>query len=214
MLSRVLRAPVSWFDVTPTGRILNRFTGDLQLADQGLTALIVIVVTLMADIIAAIVAIAIATSGTFLPLFVPLSIVYWQIQLYYRKSNTEVRRLVALSRSPVFSEIAQTLAGVSCISACGRTTEFVNRLAERTDTFTSLNLLKQKLNCWLCIRNDALGATISGFICCLAVATANTRFMRPEVTAVALTYSFIIPMLFGVSFLCSLLRLVLSCDSA
>ena len=198
MIARVLRSPVSFFDVTPSGRILNRFSGDLQLADQGLTALIVIVVTLFADVIASMVAVSIATNGAFVPLFIPLCYFYYLIQKYYRKSNTEVRRLVAISRSPVFTEISQTISGVTSLQAFGRTIEFVKRLEDKTDEFLALNYVKAKLNCWLCVRNDALGASVSFFIVCLAASTTN--FMRAEVMAVALTYSFVIPVLFGVIF--------------
>ena len=202
MIEKVLAAPVSFFDVTPVGRILNRFTGDLQLADQGLTAFIVIVITLLCEIVAGVIAISIATSGAFLPMLIPLMYAYSTIQSYYRKTNTEVRRLLAISRSPIFTEIQQTLSGVTSLEAFAQTGNFIKRLESKVDIFVGIQLMRAKTSIWLNMRIDSLGAIVSFFVVLLCVATtqAGTTLIPPASLAVALTYSFAIPVLFGAIF--------------
>lgn len=88
MLSRVLQAPVSFFDVTPAGRIINKFTGDLALSDQGSSAIVSIVITLFVEVCVACITVVVVTSGTFAVLLVPLIVLYYQVQVYFRRTGT------------------------------------------------------------------------------------------------------------------------------
>jgi hypothetical protein len=67
------------------------------------------------NFIATIATLAITTNGTFLLLLVPIAIIYYKIQIYYRKTNTEVARLTSLANSPILVEFTQAVAGSSSI---------------------------------------------------------------------------------------------------
>lgn len=154
LLSRVLAAPISFFDTTPLGRITNRFVGDLNTTDMGLSAFITLCLSYSLDIVSALVAVAVSTQGTFLILCVPIIAIYVNIQLYYRKSNTEMRRLEAISRSPVFIEMSQSLAGATSIRAFGVLPRFVERLEQATNSFSAIFFVKAKFSNWIYIRVD------------------------------------------------------------
>ena len=115
LLKSILSAKQSFFDVTPIGRIVNRFSSDVQILDQGCTAQIVLVITYMAEFVGNILLIGITTSGVFIILMIPISYLYYQLQLYYRMTNTELKRLVLIFKSPVFAEFNQALTGTVTI---------------------------------------------------------------------------------------------------
>ena len=196
MLNRVLGAPISFFDTTPLGRIINRFTGDMGTADMGLSAFLGIIYGLICDLILSFVAIAISTKGILLVVLLPLGLLYYYVQLYFRKSNTEIRRLGSIAKSPVFTQITQALSGTSCIRAFEEQSTFVKNMQDRMNQYASIFLIERKMNSWIFLRIQFLGASIAFFVVLLAI--YGDGFVTPEALAVALTYCFIIPVLFGV----------------
>ena len=64
-------------------------------------------------------AIAGATKGTFILLFIPLAIIYNWVQQQFRRTSTEVERLAKISRSPIFADFSQSLTGAASIRAYG-----------------------------------------------------------------------------------------------
>jgi ABC-type multidrug transport system fused ATPase/permease subunit len=70
VLERIMNAPVAFFDVTPIGRILNRFSSDLQVIDEDLSQTISQLSNSFFQCVGAIGAVAGATKGTFLILLV------------------------------------------------------------------------------------------------------------------------------------------------
>ena len=101
----------------------------------------------------------------------------------------------AISKSPVFTEISQSLCGVSSLRAFGVTDLFISRLESKMVVYTSIAFTKQKINSWLTTRIDTLGAVISFFVVLLAVTSSG--FVSPEAMAVGVTYSFSIPPVLG-----------------
>jgi ABC-type multidrug transport system fused ATPase/permease subunit len=99
VLQRILNAPVAFFDVTPLGRILNRFSSDMLTIDEELSQTINQLSNSVFQLIGGIAAVSAATKGTFLILMVPLAYFYYQVQKMFRKTNTTVARLEAVSRS-------------------------------------------------------------------------------------------------------------------
>lgn len=111
LLDATLGAPVAFFDVTPIGRILNRFSSDMVVVDEELSQTISQLTNSLFSCIGAVGAIAGATKGTFLALCVPLIFLYERIQRYFRKSNTAIARNQSVSLSPIYADFSQALTG-------------------------------------------------------------------------------------------------------
>lgn len=88
MLKSVFAGTIGFFDVTPLGRILNRFSGDVGALDSGITAQICIGFSLLFDFFNCLTMIVITTAGSFLLLLAPLLVLYHRIQLVFRSTNT------------------------------------------------------------------------------------------------------------------------------
>jgi ABC-type multidrug transport system fused ATPase/permease subunit len=189
MAESTLRAPVAFFDVTPLGRILNRFAADMDKIDLELTQSVSQGVSTVFSVLGAIAAMIAATKGTFLVPMIPISYLYYLIQKWFRKTSTELQRINSLANSPIFSDFSQTLSGTSTIRAYGEEQSFFDRCKSSFDTQNVSYLLVQLASNWLGIRLDILGGLMGAFIGAIAVATLPYHFIPAGWLGLALSYS-------------------------
>lgn len=106
MTTRVMRAPMSYFETTPMGRILNRLTYDVEILDLSLSQSMTVLLTALGWFVTGVI-----LQITILPwnvfILVPIIGIYWMLLLYYRKSAVDLQRLDALSRSPIQANLAE-----------------------------------------------------------------------------------------------------------
>ena len=106
MAHRVLRAPLSYFETVPLGRILNRFTYDVEVLDVELSISMTGLVVSCSWLISAVVVMVSVLPWILLGI-VPVTIVYGFIQYYYRMSGPDLQRIDAVSRSPLQASLAE-----------------------------------------------------------------------------------------------------------
>ena len=188
LLKSVMGSPIAFFDVTPLGRILNRFSTDITTVDEELSQTISQLVNSMLQCVESFAAVAAATQGTFLALLIPLCALYFRIQKYFRRSSTEIQRLQSISLSPIYADFSQALVGVSTIRAYGMKDEFIRRMEVSVDSNTIAAVFQQLASQWLSIRLDMIGAIITLFVAALA-AGAGTNFISPGYLGLALTFA-------------------------
>lgn len=115
---------MTFFDSTPTGRILNRFSSDVACADDSLPFMLNVLLANAAGLLG-----LLAVLGAGLPwlllLLPPLGGLYYRVQRRYRASSRELRRLSSLTLSPLYSHLADTLAGLPVLRAAGATCRWV-----------------------------------------------------------------------------------------
>jgi ABC-type multidrug transport system fused ATPase/permease subunit len=116
MLSRILLTPIAFFDVTPIGRIINRFSGDINQIDETIPVNIQQFLV-QSFILIGVIAVQTVVSPFFLALLIPIAIAYHKIQSYFRPTSREIKRLKNISRSPVLAHFSETLTGVMTIRA-------------------------------------------------------------------------------------------------
>ncbi|KAG0001051.1 hypothetical protein BGZ79_005156 [Entomortierella chlamydospora] len=114
LLTRVLRLPMSFFDTTPMGRIVNRFSSDINSVDAVLPEEINRLFTFMTFVGGTLALIAYSTPAFLLAIPI-LGIAVYIIQDYYIKSAGSLTRLFSVSKSPLFQHFSESLAGVSTI---------------------------------------------------------------------------------------------------
>lgn len=137
MIRRVLRAPVNlYFDTTPIGRILNKFSKDLNQVEASygwiMGTIWALVFTLLQTLVIAIV--ALPWVAFLLPVLVLIS---WSIIRRAKVAIKESVRLVSTTKSPLISFLGETITGSSTIRAYGKTDEFI----EGNKQFLNNNIL-------------------------------------------------------------------------
>ena len=185
----ILRAPVSFFDVTPVGRVLNRFAADMDKIDLELTQSLGQAVSTIFSMIGAVAAIVAATKGTLLVPLLPIGYLNYVVQKWFRKSSTELQRCASVAASPLFTDFSQMLSGTSTIRAYGKQTRFFNNCRRSFDQFNALYSTVQQANFWLGLRLDVLGGSIGAIIGGIALATKDSNFIPAGWVGLALSYS-------------------------
>ncbi|KAI5806479.1 multidrug resistance-associated protein 1 [Peziza echinospora] len=159
MAVSIFRAPMHFFDTTPAGRILNRFSSDIYRIDEVLARTFNMLFVNTARSVATLVIISISTP-LFVLLIVPLAWLYAYIQGYYLRTSRELKRLDSVSRSPIYAHFQESLGGISTIRAYQQTERFERENEWRIDAnlracFPSINA-----NRWLAIRLEFIGSII------------------------------------------------------
>eukprot|EP00741_Cyanophora_paradoxa_P016796 tig00020941_g16221.t1 len=168
MALRVLRAPMSFFDTTPAGRILNRFSKDTDQVDQLLATSAEQFFNTLFGLLS-IIGIVCGYLPWLLIAVAPLGALYFYVQRFYRRTSTELQRLESVSKSPVYTNFGETLTGVSTIRAYGVQERFTRVNDERTDKNNRAFYMMQVANRWLNLRLDAMSACILLIVAMLSV---------------------------------------------
>lgn len=159
MLQTVVRSPTRFFDQTPTGRILNRFTKDIETADDTLATNVRQLVAFGCASILSFATMAV-TVPTFVPPLILFAYVYYRTAQAYVGAARDLRRLESVTRSPIFQSFSEVLNGIATVRAFGAQERFLETLYRRLDATQSCYNLFWMANRWLMLRFDLLGAFI------------------------------------------------------
>ncbi|KAI8474713.1 MAG: hypothetical protein J3K34DRAFT_518016 [Monoraphidium minutum] len=163
VLGSLLGAPLSFFHTTPSGRIINRLTKDTSEVDQNLAGNISFAFRCLLQLVSTLVLIG-AGAPFALPALVVLMLAFWRLYDTFQSSMMQIKRLDAMSRSPVLSSVSESLAGVATIRAFGAEGPLMARHAALVDANAAMSLANQGLNrragalLWLGVRLESLGA--------------------------------------------------------
>ncbi|XP_055333700.1 LOW QUALITY PROTEIN: multidrug resistance-associated protein 1-like [Paramacrobiotus metropolitanus] len=137
MLIRLMRAPMSYFDTTPLGRIVNRFSKDIDTIDSGIPMQLRFVMNAFFQ--AVVFALLVLIVFPFLTAFaIPLFIVAYFVKSYYTSTALQLKRLDVLSRSPLISSLQESMAGSSIIAAMQQSDRFVLENRRKIDHVTAV----------------------------------------------------------------------------
>lgn len=159
MALSVFRSPMSFFETTPAGRILNRFSNDIYRIDEVICRSFNMLFANSARSLAT-VAIISYTTPPFIAVAAPLAFLYLYIQRYYLRTSRELKRLDSVSRSPVYAHFQETLGGISTIRAYQQQDRFVRENEYRIDENLRAYFPSINANRWLAVRLEFIGSII------------------------------------------------------
>ncbi|GMH62121.1 hypothetical protein TL16_g03408 [Triparma laevis f. inornata] len=168
LLTTILRAPMSFFDTTPLGRILNRFSKDTYTLDQQMSATVRMYLGTLSSVIGTLIVISTVTPW-FLITLPPILIFYLGKQKYFTKTYRELKRLDSVSRSPIYALFGETLEGVATIRAFKAQSVLKKRIMRLLDENQKAFWLTFSAQCWLAVRLELAGTAIITFACLCAV---------------------------------------------
>ncbi|TFK23813.1 ATP-dependent bile acid permease [Coprinopsis marcescibilis] len=193
-LQGVLRAPVSFFDTTPMGRVLSRFSKDQDTLDTDMAMVSFQFFNTLFHIFG-----TIGLVFYIFPylgiIFVPLIAIYQVISLYYRRTSVEAKRWDSLYRSILYSSFSESLTGLSTIRAYREQDRSIKEAEIGLDYQNRAYYMIISIQRWLAVRLDFLGNILILGIALFAAGFRTT--INPSQTGVLLSYTLIMTQFFS-----------------
>uniref|UniRef100_A0A3B3ZW81 ABC-type glutathione-S-conjugate transporter n=1 Tax=Periophthalmus magnuspinnatus TaxID=409849 RepID=A0A3B3ZW81_9GOBI len=186
LLINVLRSPMSFFESTPSGNLLNRFAKEIDAIDcmvpEGLKMMLSYVFKLMEVCIIVLMATPFAAV-----IILPLSFLYACVQSFYVATSCQLRRLEAVSRSPIYTHFNETVQGASVIRAFGEQPRFILQANERVDFNQTSYFPRFVATRWLAVNLEFVGNGVVLAASILSVMGKST--LSPGIVGLAVSHS-------------------------
>jgi ATP-binding cassette subfamily C (CFTR/MRP) protein 1 len=169
LLGGVLHAPLRFFESNPVGRILNRFSRDLETVELGLPRSLLDAGNCLCEIILICLVIGVFAPIT-IAILIPIALAYVLLFRVYRPIAREVQRLCSISLSPIFTVFSESLSGVETLRASGLQSLFSGRFITALNRNLRVLYAQTATNRWLGIRLELLAAALTlivGLVTCL-----------------------------------------------
>ncbi|KAM6980550.1 ATP-binding cassette sub-family C member 12 [Aplochiton taeniatus] len=187
MFNRILASPMSFFDTTPTGRMVNRFSKDQDEVDSALPfnmenfLQFVLIVTYTICTI----------SAVFPPLLVAvvaLGVIFAVVLYVFQRSIRQMKRMENVSRSPWISLTTSTIQGLSTIHAYDKKQQYIEQFKVISDNNSNHFLLFYCGTRWLSFWLDFLSAMVTLLVALFVVLSSNET-ITPAKKGLALSYT-------------------------
>jgi ATP-binding cassette, subfamily C (CFTR/MRP), member 1 len=159
LLSQVLKMPMSFFDTTPSGRIINRFSRDTETIDSVLPGIVVQFLGCISNIITTL-AIICAATVWFTIALPPVFLIYISVQRFYIPACRELQRIESITRSPIYSGLGEAVLGVETIRAYRAQKYFIFEADMRAQKNADAFISQRMAACWLNMRLRFIGTGI------------------------------------------------------
>jgi ABC-type multidrug transport system fused ATPase/permease subunit len=186
LIQKVTHAKFRFFDQTPLGQLMNRFSKDIESVDQEVAPVAIGVVHCFASIVTIVIIISIITPA-FLIAAAFISVLYFLIGRFYINSSRDLKRLESVHRSPLYQQFGETLSGMTTIRAYGDERRFIRENLTKINTQHRPFIYLWAANRWLAFRVDVVGALVafsSGAFVILSVGRIDAG-----AAGIALTYA-------------------------
>ncbi|TDL20835.1 ABC protein [Rickenella mellea] len=185
-IRNVFYAPMSFFDTTPTGRILSVFGKDIDTIDNQLSISLRLLVLTLAGVFGSFIIITII-EHYFILAACMIGVGYSYFAAFYRASAREMKRLDSLLRSLLYSHFAESLTGLPTIRSYGELPRFLKDNQYYVDLENRALFLTITNQRWLAIRLDFLGAVMVFLVAIFAV--VGVSGINPAQIGLVLTYT-------------------------
>lgn len=162
LLKTVMHAKFRFFDSTPLGQLMNRFSKDVESVDQEVAPVAIGMLHSLASVIMIVILISAITPG-FLIAGVFITLVYTALGAIYLNSSRDLKRLESVQRSPLYQQFGETLNGIVTIRAYGDGPRFIVDNHRRINAYNRPHIYLWASNRWLALRVDWTGALVSFF---------------------------------------------------
>uniref|UniRef100_A0A672SK93 Multidrug resistance-associated protein 1 n=1 Tax=Sinocyclocheilus grahami TaxID=75366 RepID=A0A672SK93_SINGR len=186
MLYNILRSPMSFFERTPSGNLVNRFAKETDTIDSVIPSIIKMFMGSMFNVLGSCAVILIATPLVAI-IIPPLGLFYFFVQRFYVASSRQLKRLESVSRSPVYTHFNETLLGTSVIRAFGEQQRFITESDGRVDHNQTAYFPSIVANRWLAVRLEFVGNLIVTSAALFAVMARDS--LSPGIMGLSISYA-------------------------
>ncbi|XP_067949296.1 multidrug resistance-associated protein 1-like [Watersipora subatra] len=195
LLSRIMKAPMIFFDTKPLGQILNRFSKDVDAIDN-ILGITVLSMNFILMIVLATIIIIVYSTPLFIILVIPLAMMYYTLQRYFIKTATQLKRWESVTRSPIYTHFNETVAGAESIRAFGVQDRFIQESENKVEENIIFCHTGWAAARWLAIRLQTMSAAVVGLAAAFVVMSTQVSFLEAHISSsimgLCLSYAFIV----------------------
>ncbi|XP_014278688.1 multidrug resistance-associated protein 1 [Halyomorpha halys] len=186
LLTNIMHSPMSFFDTTPQGRILNRFSKEIDILDNNMPFTFKNCFSFVAPVIGTLFVIG-YTTPTFLIAVIPISALYYWVQKCYVATSQQLRRIESVTRSPIYSHFGETVSGSSVIRAFNVQKRFIKESEMKVDINQSSSYAGIVAGRWLGLRLQLIGGVIVSLATLFAI--IGKDYLSPGIVGLSVTYT-------------------------
>lgn len=186
ILDSILHAPMSFFDTTPSGRVLSRASSDQANIDVLIPLFLSVTIVMILSLLSALV---ILCQYTWPTIFIIIPLVWLNIwyQGYYIASSRELTRLEQITKAPIIHHFSETISGATTIRSFRKQDNFIVGNLDRVNSNLRMNFHNNASNEWLGFRLEMFGS----FLLCISAVfliLLPSSIIQPEYVGMALSY--------------------------
>uniref|UniRef100_A0A8C6TA35 ATP-binding cassette, sub-family C (CFTR/MRP), member 6b, tandem duplicate 1 n=1 Tax=Neogobius melanostomus TaxID=47308 RepID=A0A8C6TA35_9GOBI len=156
LLHNVLRSPMAFFESTQSGSILNRFSKEIDAIDCMIPDGLKMMLGYLFKLLEVCIIVQLATPIIGLVLLF-LAVLYVMFQRFYVVSSCQLRRLEAVSRSPIYTHFNQSVQGAAVIRAFREQQRFIHSANKHIDANQEAYFPRFVATRWLAVNLEFLG---------------------------------------------------------
>uniref|UniRef100_A0A670I6P3 ATP binding cassette subfamily C member 8 n=1 Tax=Podarcis muralis TaxID=64176 RepID=A0A670I6P3_PODMU len=191
LLNKIILAPMRFFETTPLGSILNRFSADCNTIDQHIPATLECLSRSTLLCLSALAVISYVTP-VFLIALVPLAVICYFIQKYFRVASRDLQQLDDSTQLPLLSHFSETVEGLTTIRAFRYESRFKQKLLEYTDSNNIASLFLTAANRWLEVRMEYIGACVVLIAAVASITKSLYDNLSSGLVGLGLTYALMV----------------------
>ncbi|XLU63251.1 hypothetical protein S245_022460, partial [Arachis hypogaea] len=182
----IFRAPMAFFDSTPSGRILNRASTDQSSVDTEVPYQFASFVFPLIQLVGIIAVMSQAAWQVFI-VFIPVIAISIWYQQYYLPAARELSRLVGVCKAPIIQNFSETISGTPTIRSFDQQSRFQEKNLKLIDRYSRPEFNSAAASEWLCFRLDILSSIIFAFSLIFLISIPE-GFIDPGLAGLSVTY--------------------------
>ncbi|OQV18389.1 Multidrug resistance-associated protein 1 [Hypsibius exemplaris] len=188
MMRQLVRAPLYFFDMTPLGRITNRFSADIDAIDVTVPLSLRQCISSVFNILATF-SVLIYSYPVFTAFMVPIAVVYSLLQYFYASTSRQLKQLESASRSKILSHYQETISGAGLIAVFGERQRFAEEFDGFLDAYNRMAYSSLTAQRWLSLRLELIGNVVAFIAAMLAVYGRDAWGIDPGTVGLSITYA-------------------------
>jgi ABC-type multidrug transport system fused ATPase/permease subunit len=162
-LNGAFTRPFRWWDANPTGRVLNRFSEDVQVMDAAITQILGVIFGAVLYFIGHAFILALSNPLTLLLLpFIASGLEYYA--RYYRETIRELHRIFRTRMGLLYQDMVEAILGRVTLRSFARENQTMAECLDNLDRFLQVSFCKQALGLWLGLRMALIGYILSFWV--------------------------------------------------
>ncbi|KAK3124855.1 hypothetical protein QOZ80_7BG0594800 [Eleusine coracana subsp. coracana] len=186
ILHSIMHAPMSFFDTTPSGRVLSRASSDQKNIDLVLPLNFWLCLATYITVMSVLVGTCLVAWPSVVAIAPLMALNFWFLS-YYLPTSRELTRLEAISNAPVIHHFKETVHGAMTIRCFGKKDTFFQENLDRVSSSLKMNFHNNGANAWLSFRLELMASFVLCLIALLMV-TLPSKYVNPKFIGLSLSY--------------------------